>query len=62
MPSSTSSKHGQPACPGGSEVVGIEFSGVGSVQDIAGGTAPRFCLFPQVKHAAQSFIMRDYLD
>jgi hypothetical protein len=36
--------------------------GVGSVQDITGGTAPRSFLFPQVKHAAQSFVVRDYLD
>ena len=38
------------------------FGGVGLVQDIAGGTAPLFRLFPQVKHAVQSLLVRDYLD
>jgi hypothetical protein len=46
---------------GTSVMVGLrQVGGVGSVQDIAGVTAPPFSLFPQVKHAAQWFIMRDY--
>ena len=36
------------------------FGGVGSVRDMAGGTAHRFFLFAQVMHAVQSLVMRDY--